>query len=468
MSKKIEHSQDLFNEVWEDSHACFEADKSYSQSKNWMGVVFSKKLKKHIHRIARAIEANKSQIEYFHGQEEIGPATGRPHLQFFVKFRGKKRMNGVKELLGDNTMYVEPAEYPDLAVEYTRKQWSRAPEHWDLEYGMYQSARQTMKEKAIDREQAAKESRRLRHEGMVNICMQAPTKDEAFLACVDTYQLESEHPFNMAWNYAVAKKKVDTQDRIRTRAEEIMWRPWQTELEQYLLTASDDRRIDVVLDPQGNSGKSFFKQQYMAKHPNTAIEVMQGKNENMLAQVYQCNFEPKVVFLDLTRFQQEMANLTVTEIIKNGMIHNHKYVVGTKVMEYKPSLVIFTNNELEWDQLTADRWHIWELHKTSPHDMDIHLVHREMDGPTPHEEAQSKIAKKFDSNYYGKRKHLEATFEPHSPKVKLQKRSDGPLRGYEPSPCDDIEDGYERYHCRLSRGFRTDDKVQSSESEEEE
>ncbi len=219
-----------------------------------------------------------------------------------------------------------------------------------------------MREKASQREQAKRELREDQFKEMVEVCLQAPSKEEAYCTCVDNY-FDSKHDFDQAWRYAMNKMEVETQRRIRSRAESVVWKPWQQKLEAYLLNNHDDRRVDCVLDKNGNTGKSFFVSNFIARNPNNAIEVMQGKTENMSAQIANAPFEVKNTFIDLTRFQQENANLTFVEGLKNAVVHNHKYQVFSRHYEHPPNIVVMTNKELEWSHMTLDRWHIWELNR---------------------------------------------------------------------------------------------------------
>ena len=359
--KKTDRTQAAYHQAWGPSGASYGGDYTPTQSKCWMGVLYTKKVEKHMRRIENAI-AEREDVIYFRGQEEVGRESGKRHIQFFIKFDRVKRNSEVKRALHMDKAYVTPARYPDLAVDYCKKQWTRPDTYWSLEMGQYQSPHEVMKDKALQREAAKRQLREDQFKEMVQVCMQASSKEEAFTTCVDNYW-ESKNEFATAWEYARAKTEVDTQRRIRSRAEGIEWQPWQQALESYLLNNHDDRRVDCVLDKYGNTGKSYFVRNFLARNPNNGMEVMQGKTENMSAQIANAPFEVKNVFIDLTRFQQENANLTFVEGLKNAVVHNHKYNVFSKHYEHPPNIVVMTNTELEWSHMTKDRWHIWDLER---------------------------------------------------------------------------------------------------------
>jgi hypothetical protein len=293
--------------------------------------------------------------------------------------------------------------------------------------GEYISPTQAMKSKALQREENRRTERQEAFNEIVEICSQASSVEEAYITVCDNY-FEYKKEFDDAWRYAQARKEADVMRQIRERAMAVEWRPWQYALEHYLLNNIDDRRVDCVLDPTGGTGKSFFIQQYIGRHPNTAVEIMQGKSENMMAQIANANFAVKVAFLDLTRFQQENANLTVVETLKNAVVHNHKYKVFTKHYLHAPHVVVMTNQELEWRHMTLDRWHIWEMMpntetgfrertmtKDNIPDPDSNAPN--FNNPGDREAAQEKLQNRFDKA--NKRKAVtEAEFIPCDKKPK--------------------------------------------------
>lgn len=60
------------------------------------------------------------KFKYLIYGKEICPTTGTPHLQGFIQLTKKARFSVVKKILGDK-YHIEPAMYPEHAVEYCKK-----------------------------------------------------------------------------------------------------------------------------------------------------------------------------------------------------------------------------------------------------------------------------------------------------------------------------------------------------------
>ena len=104
---------------------------------------------------------------------------------------------------------------------------------------------------------------------------------------------------------------------------------------------------------------------YKARHPEeTVVEIGFGKGGDMVNSIYEkvkASNEPRVIFVDCSRFMADKANLGVIEQIKNGRLLNHKYHTGTYVFRNSPHVVLFTNQDMNWEQMSSDRWRIWQL-----------------------------------------------------------------------------------------------------------
>ena len=122
------------------------------------------------------------------------------------------------------------------------------------------------------------------------------------------------------------------QERFRREAEEVIMRPWQLELEKELQNPADPRNVIVYVDPVGNRGKSFFKKIYAAKYPKTSIYYEEGKSSSMKHIVATLPYEPRVIFLDLSRQiiddegRKNFINYELIESLKNGSFTSPEYV----------------------------------------------------------------------------------------------------------------------------------------------
>ena len=68
-------------------------------------------------------------VQYFVGQEEICPRTGRRHWQYYFQLRERVRQQRVKTLLNDNTCHIEVRRGThEEAEDYCTKPNARFPD----------------------------------------------------------------------------------------------------------------------------------------------------------------------------------------------------------------------------------------------------------------------------------------------------------------------------------------------------
>lgn len=295
-------------------------------------------------------KARRSQnIQYLRAQEEICPTTGRTHLQGFVQFKDKITMYGAKTELEMHSEYFVASDNPQAARDYCCKEKTFAPGGYEIEIGMLSRGGRQKGDTLMD---------------IVEMIQHCPSYEHAMVMALGNEV--SKQKFQHAWEYLQAKKEVEKKKILAERAQsrKAMFYDWQNELYDHLRGPPNDREVLVVKDVIGGCGKSEFVKTYCNLHQNEAATVAQGKTANMVNEVFKLPFDPKVIFLDLTRFQTEDCNLSAVEMFKNALINNHKYETGTKTFLESPHFVIFTNNELKYDSMSVDRWNIWTLEKT--------------------------------------------------------------------------------------------------------
>lgn len=72
------------------------------QSRNWCFTEFDLTFD-----VQKIYESNTKLIRYICAGVEIAPKTGKKHLQGWIQFYNKKRMNGVKKILSSNQIHLE-------------------------------------------------------------------------------------------------------------------------------------------------------------------------------------------------------------------------------------------------------------------------------------------------------------------------------------------------------------------------
>ena len=137
--------------------------------------------------------------------------------------------------------------------------------------------------------------------------------------------------------------------------EKAVLKPWQTKAIKKLLS-QDDRKVLWVIDPIGNTGKSFLSKWLAAIHD--AFEITSGATKDI---AYAYNRQ-KVVVFDFSRQKQDFVNYAVIEDFKNGRIFSPKYESASIRFE-SAKVIVFSNWEPDQSMLSKDRWDIMRITK---------------------------------------------------------------------------------------------------------
>ena len=126
----------------------------------------------------------------------------------------------------------------------------------------------------------------------------------------------------------------------------------------------------MYVDTKGNRSKSFFKNIYTAKYPNTCMYYEEGKAADIKHVIDNLEYDVRVIFLDLSRqvfdekYGTDFINYKLMESLKNGAFTSTKYSGTTMKMKYIPPI---PHKELEWDNMSRDRW----VKRTFVNDNDV-------------------------------------------------------------------------------------------------
>jgi hypothetical protein len=123
----------------------------------------------------------------------------------------------------------------------------------------------------------------------------------------------------------------------------------------------DPRRVHVIYDSDGNSGKSTFCRMMAVLHDDKVLTISTGKSADIHYIARSKQFYT-LIQMDISRDQKETVNLNAIESLKNGQYANHKYK-GSEELTDHCHIFIYTNNELKWSAMTTDRWEIIHLDK---------------------------------------------------------------------------------------------------------
>jgi len=126
---------------------------------------------------------------------------------------------------------------------------------------------------------------------------------------------------------------------------------WQTDLLATIQEQPNDRDIQFVVDPVGNQGKSW-----MCRHLLTVRDDVQvlriGKRDDLAHMID----ETKKIFLfDVPRTQMEYLQYPILESLKDRLVCSPKYNSTMKVLEHVPHVIVFSNEQPDFNALSNDR-----------------------------------------------------------------------------------------------------------------
>lgn len=148
----------------------------------------------------------------------------------------------------------------------------------------------------------------------------------------------------------------------------VVWRDWQKSLLDVLDGAKDPRKIYWIFEEQGHTGKSFLTK-YLALHRSICIGG--GKAADIKHQVFTMldnGKEPDIMIMDVPRVSKDYVSYQAIEDIKNGCFNSTKYE-GGQCLFHTPHVVVFANQEPDYDKMSQDRWSVFKIKdmKLEPH-----------------------------------------------------------------------------------------------------
>lgn len=135
-----------------------------------------------------------------------------------------------------------------------------------------------------------------------------------------------------------------------------IWRPWQQSVIDIMNTEPNDRTVNVIIDPDGNTGKSYLTM-YLHIH-NLAVHIPQGVN------IMKCVIDmPKLntYFFDPPRATSGKARNNTYRFIKDikiGYACNNSKRFREEWFP-TPHVFVFSPYLPDMSVLSADRWCLW-------------------------------------------------------------------------------------------------------------
>jgi hypothetical protein len=163
-------------------------------------------------------------------------------------------------------------------------------------------------------------------------------------------KVEKQYNFN---------KYCDKKQTQIEKAKAIIWKEWQQTVINYLKAPIHPREILVVIDRNGNSGKSFLMKNFKIINEETTCNLTNGKTRDLMHIISK---KPQVenILVNLPRSGHKNINYTALEQAKDGDFCTTKYD-GKEVDGDPCRMVIFTNESLDWKKMSQDRWSIMTI-----------------------------------------------------------------------------------------------------------
>lgn len=268
---------------------------------------------------------------------EVGE-SGTPHLQCFGILKTKRRLRQVKSLPGLQRAHLEMAQgTPQEASDYCKK------ENDYEEYGELPKSQGKRNEFERFREWLLEQEER-------------PTDGEVFCEFPSLYGRYRQNLSHIMDIVIPRPRLVPEDSTLRT---------WQSTLDGLVRPDGqfnhNDRRVFVVVDTHGNTGKSFMTRWWLSDMEIQSQVLMVGKRDDLAHAIDpQC----ELFIFDIPRGELQYFQWSIVEQLKNGVVFSPKYQSGTKFLRHgSATVVVFTNEEPDRTKLSDDRWHITRIRR---------------------------------------------------------------------------------------------------------
>jgi len=132
-------------------------------------------------------------------------------------------------------------------------------------------------------------------------------------------------------------------------------RPYQQGLADILDQPPNPRKIIFVVDPVGNSGKSWFANNYFRSHPEFTQILSIGKRDDLAFAIDERNH---VFFIDLPRSTSEYLQYSILEQLKDGRVFSTKYESRVKWLVNDAHVIVLMNEYPDMTKLSQDRYEL--------------------------------------------------------------------------------------------------------------
>lgn len=275
--------------------------------------------------------------------EGIVTYIGRGEGESFIEMTSKRSKQGtVSKTFGverNEVFKIREVEFPQELINI---------------YGTYVSSMKRRKET-----KESKDSSRAKRIKLAVDTAEDKSSDEIFMEYENNNEVENLMDFSTIMARIKHKKDIEKRRRLKEKAASIVWRPWQQHIINIIESEPHDRHIYLVLDPKGNTGKSFFTKNYGILN-NKVLQMTGGSTKDM-ALVASKHPDFNTVIIDVARKALKEKSYEFSyagvEGLKNGLFSSMKYN-STNVINEIPHVFLFTNDVPDFTQQSEDRWQI--------------------------------------------------------------------------------------------------------------
>ncbi len=184
----------------------------------------------------------------------------------------------------------------------------------------------------------------------------------------------SHEQFFKKYKGALLEKQIKTD--MSTAFDQVVWKPWQKSLIDIASGPVQNRKVHVVVDKNGNSGKSYLSNYFAVKMGFLILNPVSRRDLGfILTSTLNSGISVPGVVIDIARsvvgsgLNEHLPNTAMASIwnfveaLHDGRITNTKYESQTLFFK-QPHVMIFTNHDVEIRSeftLSADRWNVMKL-----------------------------------------------------------------------------------------------------------
>jgi hypothetical protein len=298
---------------------------------------------------------NQEKVDYAHWQVETEPKYGL-HIQGLIKFSKQLNQSTITSHFQEYAQFdwgnlLNNQDYQEMKT-YCKRENTRI-RHGQT-YGEEENTQQDKNN--VSRARKADEVRILVEKIRNNGKRSVKTSWFAQRGSVKTWTLAVKQ-FN-------AEESAARQNRLYEEAKSIVWKPWQQYVVEHLKAPIDSRCILVILDKTGNAGKTFLMSKWKILNEENVCNLNNGKTGDLmhiLSKKVLCD----TILVNLPRsLLGGRINYQALEQAKDGEFISTKYD-GEERSIGPTRMVIFTNEPLNWDALSKDRWLILTIQSAS-------------------------------------------------------------------------------------------------------